>query len=106
MCEHMKPKGFWKFSFWSLFENQHCGKCGAKFSVPLRRQWLVFVLAIALTVGLVWCATYLSDIPGRTGRVLWAVAITIVIPAVPHTIAYREYLRAFRRAQAENGFRS
>ena len=101
MCEHMKLQGFWKFSFWSLFENHYCGACGAKFSVPVGRQWLAFLLSAVVTLALLWCATYLRDIPGWTGRILQAAATAIVIFGVPHSIAYSTYLRAFRRARAK-----
>ncbi len=95
-----ETSGYWKFSFWDLFETQRCGACGGKFSVPLTRQYLIFLLSIAFSLPMVWLDTYCMDLPSRIGRFFSALVVMALWVEGVHIATYRTYLRAFRRAQA------
>ena len=99
MCEHMKPRGYWKFSFWDLFETQRCGACGERFDVPLKLQYLTLALSVLACLFVIFCEVYLTDPVSRFTRFLLRTVTLLLCTAIPHRIAYGVYLRAFHRAQ-------
>jgi hypothetical protein len=95
----MKPRGYWKFSFWDLFETQRCGACGEHFDVPLKLQYLTLALSVLACLFVVFCEVYLTDPVSRLTRFLLRTVTLLLCIAFPHRIAYGVYLRAFHRAQ-------
>ncbi len=104
MCEHITLQRYWNFSFWSLFETQNCNACGGRFSVPLRQQYLVFVLSIAAVAAVVFVGSFL-DLPfGRTGEIIQRIITMLLAIEIPHRLAYRTYAREFQRAREAKTF--